>query len=354
MAFQKNYQDNIRALRKELALVPKVDENPFMYKQDPFNEYVFELSEDEIDPLDIKDMYKKGTNLNTYQVQMPASAVFVRRNKNMFDILEAILPTVIPNCASVDIDFLTGYYLAACHLDLPTVMTSFHAGIAKDSFIRGIYDAVVKLRPKTKWQMFGCDSNISKKYRKILRNGVRSPCDIYNANTATSINIQLSESIPLNSINLYTCDVKPSSASDVLRQLMLILDYLTDDARIIIRLPANWQPYYTAMQTILLFCMCQFKIVRIFKTPWGAIPKYYLVLIGFKSRINARVIASINYYLTDLDANPNASMINNTYFDITDNELITRGIDTAYINMMGFDIKYTDSRVSDLFMSLIE
>lgn len=342
--FKKTYQDNLRALKKEQAMTKAVEVDPLTCQNiDPFEAYITDISNDELEPIEQTFLYKKNFAKikHAYTLDMPADAKYLRRNGNMFESTEAILPTILPECKSVDTDFLTGYYLAKYHLNMPQVLTSFHAGISKDSMIQGIYNAMLKLKPKAKWQMFGCDANKTQKYQNILKNGIRNPCDIYNPNTASSINIQLSEVLIPQSIDLYTCDIKSNSVADVLKQLLLIREYLTSTASLVLRLPTNWHAYYTAMQTVLLFCVSHFRTVRVFKTPWGVIPKYYLILKDFKQPINLQKATALQTYLNALAENQNIPLISKTYFDVNDQEMLMQNINQAYINMMSFDIKYT-------------
>lgn len=355
--FKKTYQDNLRALKKEQATAKALEVDSCATQQniDPFEAYITDISNDELEPIEQAFLYKKNFAKikHSYTLDMPADAKYLRRNGNTFESTEVVLPTILSECKSVDTDFLTGYYLAKFHLNMPQVLTSFHAGISKDSMIQGIYNAMLKLRPKAKWQMFGCDANKTQKYQGILRNGIRNPCDIYNPNTASSINIQLSEVLIPQSIDLYTCDIKSNSAADVLKQLLLIREYLTSTARLVLRLPTNWHSYYTAMQTVLLFCVSHFKTVRVFKTPWGAIPKYYLILKDFKQPINLQKATALQTYLNALVENQNIPLISKTYFDVNDQDMILQNINQAYINMMSFDIKYTSDEALQTWTSIL-
>jgi viroplasmin and RNaseH domain-containing protein len=352
--FKKTYQDNLRALKKEQD-INAANATVSELIVDPFKSYITDISNNEMEPIEQVFLFKKNlAKINyAYTLPIPIEAKFTNRNGNVYELTEAFLPSILPDCKSVDSDFLTGYYLAKFHLDLPQLMTSFHAGISKDSLIQGIYHAMLKLRPKAKWQMFGCDANKNKKYQNILKNGVRIPCDIYNSNTVNSINIQLSEVISNKSIDLYTCDIKSNSAADVLKQLLMIREYLNDSVRIVLRLPTNWHTYYTAMQTILWFCISHFKSVKIFKTPWGAVPKYYLILKDFKETINLQKATAINTYLQALNENQNTPLISKTYLDDEDQKIIIENINKAYINMISFDIKYTADEALQLYTSIL-
>ena len=355
--FKKTYQDNLRALKKEQAMAKVSDAESSTLQQniDPFEAYITDLSNEELEPIEQSFLYKKNFAKvkHSYTLDMPVEAKYLRRNVNVFESTETILPTILSDCKSVDTDFLTGYYLTKFYLNMPQVLTSFHAGISKDSMIQGIYNAMLKLRPKAKWQMLGCDANKTQKYQAIIKNGIRSPCDIYNTNTASSIDIQLSEVLIQQSIDLYTCDIKSNSAADVLKQLLLIREYLTSTARLVLRLPTNWHSYYTAMQTILLFCVSHFKTVRVFKTPWGIIPKYYLILRDFKQPINLQRATTLQTYLNALAENQNVPLISKTYFDVNDQDMLMQNINQAYINMMSFDKKYTSDEALQAWTNIL-
>lgn len=354
--FKKTYQDNLRELKKEQikqeALKPKEEIKQLL---DPFESYVFDISNIDLDPIELAMLYKKNFAKikHTYTFTMPVDAKYVRRQTNIFTDIENILPNIIPDCKSTDGDFLTGYYLAKYHLRLPKVLTSFHAGISKDSLTQGIYYSLAKTQPNTKWQMFGCDSTPVKKYEPIIRNGIRKPCDIYNANTISSINVQLSESISQGSLDLYTCDIRSKSTADVIKQLVLVREFLAPTAQIVLRLPTNWNSYYTSMSTFLLFCISYFTNVKIIKTPWGVIPKYYLILQNMKATISAKEATTLQTYLSVLLEDPNVPLISQTYFNIDEQEILMQNINQAYTHMMSFDTLPTNDEAIDIWTDIV-
>ncbi len=341
--FKKTYQDTLRALKKEQN-TPVVEEKTQPGILDPYESYIFDISDVELDPIDTTLLYKNNFAKlkHSYTFIMPSDAKYSRRQSNPYLDIQAMLPAMIIDSTNVDDDFLTGYYLAKFHLDLPKIITSYHAGISKDSLMRGLYYATLAQQKdstqKTKWQMLGCDAHITKKYESIYKNGILKPCNIYNMNTSNSIKIQLSEIIDHASVDLYTCDIRSASTLDVLKQLLLIFEFLSIKSKIVLRLPTNWQQFYTSMSTVFLFLIGQFKTVKIFKTPWGVIPKYYLILHDMKEVISSKKIAALITYSIALSANCNVPLISSTYYSINEQELLMKNINTAYINMMSHDV----------------
>ncbi len=355
--FKKTYQDNLRALKKEQEIKEQKNKKELAESVglDPFEPYVTDLSDLDVEPVDVDFMFKKNMAhiKNTYQIPMPTDAKFVARTSNLFEGVEALLPSMIQDCKTADSDFLTGYYLAKFHINPAGVLNSFHAGISSDSLIQGMYYAIRKNNPKTKWNMYGCDARKTEKYKSILKNGIRKPCDIYNTNTVTSINIQLSETMPVESIDLYTCDIKSNSVHQLMKQLLLIVEYLSMDASVVLRLPVNWHSYYTSMVTFLLFCIGQFKSVKILKTPWGSIPKYYLILSGFKEQISQQKRIALKTYVAYIESAPVTPLINEDYFDLYDKDMLIQPINQSYINIMGFEMDMSENEVLQHWANLV-
>ncbi len=356
--FKKTYQDNLRLLKKEQALTAaenaKKNTDEKHTELDPYESFVFDISDLDLEFIEANLLYKKNFAKikHAYAFTMPAEAKFTRRLANPFVDIEAMLPKIIPDCQNVDDDFLTGYYLARFHLDLPKVMSSFSAGITKDSLTQGIYYSLAKTHPKTKWQMFGCDINPTDKHKAILKNGVKKPCNIYDQNSAASINIQLGETIECKTLDLYTCDVRSNSPADVLKQLLLVKDFLAPYARIVLRLPINWHTYYTSMSTILLFCVSYFKTVKIIKTPWGALPKYYLLLKDQKTNISRTVNTALKEYITALAEDADLPLISDVFYSKDEQEIIMQNIRQAYVNMMAFDAQYSSDEAIQTWTDL--
>jgi hypothetical protein len=331
--FKKTYQDNLRELRDEQNAQDSIATSDTPGLLDPYASYVSDISDIDLEPIDNQLLYKRNFAKvkHSYKFEAPQLQQ-IKRTSNYFLDIEAMLYSMIPNSHMVDDDFLTGYYLTKYHLNLPKVMTSYHAGISKDSVLQGIYYAINKLQPKTKWQIFGCDAIPIKRYEAVLKNGIKKPCDIYNQNSSTSIKIQLSESIDPASVDLYICDVKSKDTADLLKQFSLILEYLSMNAQIVLRLPANWSQCYTSMSTTILFLIGQFKTVKIFKTPWGLVPKYYLILSGMKEPIQSKKVLTIDSYIKALSVNGDTPFISQTYYSIDEQEMLMQRISLAYTN----------------------
>ena len=324
--FKKTYQDNLRKLRKE-----STEEIPESIDSiEPFN-ITSNLSDEDVDPIEHALLYRKSfVNIkHLYSIEPPVLSVSKPGN---FSDVEAILPSLIADCPLVDSDFLTGYYISKYHMDLPYVLTSFHAGLSKDLLTKGIYYSLLKREKKTKWQMLGCDACPKEEYKKILYNGVKKPCNIYCSNTINSINIQLSEVIDMASVNLYTCDIASKSTADVIKQFLLIREFLTHTAYILLRLPTTWTEFYTSMSTFILFCISRYKTVKLIKTPWNG--KLYLLLHKRKTCISSATYMALHSYAKDLDELPDMPLISQIYFNINDKNPLIEPIKKAYLHTM--------------------
>jgi hypothetical protein len=351
--FTKTYQDNLRKLRAEQAKQEKIEPLPSV---DPFKDNVYDISDLDVEPIDSSMIYRKNFAKlkHAYNVEVPETKQKLKGD-NKFTDVEAILPALISDCPEIDSDFLTGYYLIRQHMALPYVLTSFHAGISSDSLTKGIYYALLKREKKTKWQMLGCDTNQKSEYKNIMYNGIKKPCDIYDPNTIASVNIQLGEVIDLASINLYTCDIRSKSTREVLRQLLLIRDFLTPDAYILLRLPPDWTNCYTSMSTLLLFIVSHYKSVKLIKTPWGATHKIYLLIQSRKLNINTKVYLALNAYINELTDAPNIPLISQSYFNINDQASIMKKINDAYCSIRVNDMAdtITKEEATQLYTSIL-
>lgn len=349
--FTKTYQDNLRALKKEQA---KQDEPVEVTKTDPFESFVFNISA-EIDPIDNTYVYIKNLAAvkHSYTFVYPSDLVIKYRDVNVFADAESILPTIITDDTQVvDSDFMTGYYLAEYHIFIKSVFTSFHCGITSDSLIRGIYYCILKTHQQTKWQMFGCDKNPTDKYKHLLVNGIRKPCDIYDRNTMSSVNIQLSEKVTNQSVDLYVCDIKSTNTFDVIKQLTFINDFISPKGTLILRLPTNFSACYTSMTTLLLYLSSIYNTVKIFKTPWGRIPKYYLILGNPKCSIRMTTMIS---YLNALKDRPNTPMISKTLFNLDDNTIYSdqiQKIKNIYAEMIKLDVPFNSEEATKIWANI--
>jgi hypothetical protein len=351
--FKKTYQDNLRALKKERACTleqsgagqPNDEKQPKPAVDGAvYDSFMFDLSNDEI-PNTTTLLYRKNFAKvkHNYTIDEPSIPRDERLDtkQDVFKEVELLIPSIISNDLVVDSDFLTGYYLSKFHMKFGNSIISFHAGLTKDSLIRGIYYNLLKQDKKTKWQMYGCDRKTIPIYNSMYVNGINKPCDIYNRNTMLSINIQLSEKTTQNNLDLYTADIKTTNTADVLKQYMLIKDYIASRGYLILRLPSIWKNCFTSMATLLIFLSSQYRNIKIFKTPWGKLPKYYLLLSDKKNKTDAAVNKTLLAYLADLLQNENLPLMSSIMFDTDDfnYNLYIEDITRLYIDMQKVDHK---------------
>jgi hypothetical protein len=200
--------------------------------------------------------------------------------------------------------------------------------------------------------MLGCDTVISEKYKKYLVNGLKNPCDIYDRNTASSINVQLSERISVKTLDLYTADIKSKNHIDVLKQYLLICDYISDAGTIVLRIPSEWSAFYTNMVSVLTFFISMYSNVKIFKTPWHLVPKYYLILRSPKKQLDAAMHSALTVYIA---SDTECPLISDTFYniDLVESCLIADVIMTAYKSMITFDIKYDQTEAASIWTDLV-
>ncbi len=290
--FKQSYRDTLRQLKKEINIntVKKIDTN-----NDPFSQFVIDISH-KFSEITTDELYKKFHKKYSF-----INETIIKPHKNGFTQLIELMPSFFTDTNPIiNDDFLTGYYLSKCHLIMPDTISSFHAGISSDGLLRGFYYGKFK---NHEWSILGCDKIKTDEYKKIYINGIGSTCDIFDQNTRSSINIQLGEKIPLKSLNLYTADIQPMTAFDVLRMYVLAVGYVSNDGTIILRLPTNWKPFYTSMSTILLAFTHFYSIVKIFSAPWSDKRKYYLILSKLKTKMTNKLLINIHSYINCGDDN---------------------------------------------------
>lgn len=354
--FQRSYKDNLRALKREMEskerAAPEVKQ-----PVGPFDEYVFGLSMDSFAPMKNAHLYKKAFAAikHSYELPMPENITHIQRETNVFADVTTFLPPILAKPDEVpliDGDFLTGYYLAKFHFGLSKQLVSFHAGISSDQLLRGIYYYHSK-KIGSKWQLYGCDKYPIGKYKNLYTNGIKPRCDVFDSNTALQINVQLSEKIS-GKLSLYTSDIAVKSFADFLKTYLLVVEHVEDTGVILLRMPINWQKYYTAMSTLLIWFMSRYNTVKVFKTPWNLHPKYYLILKDLKEPLADSTITMLKTY-SALSLPVFPPLISQIFFDTEDNEStqVKQLVDAAYIHMMCKEVPITANEATAKWAEIV-
>ena len=296
--FKQTYRDNLRQLKKELLKISQETNANNAQSYDPFKQFVFDISHN-LEEINMADLYKKYQK--KYSIPYDTT---IKPHVNTFGQLIDLMPSFFTDTnPTINDDFLTGYYLLKCHLPMLNTLnsiSSFHTGISADGMLRGFYYSKFK---DCEWSMFGCDKNMTAAYSKLYVNGIKKPCDIFDSNTMSSVNVQLSEKIRPKSLNLYTADICPSTAFDIIRMYLIAVEYVSNDGVIILRIPTNWKSFYIPMITILLAFTHLYKSVKLFKSPWSDTRKYYVILSGAKDNITNKIINNLHSYINCGDDN---------------------------------------------------
>jgi hypothetical protein len=356
--YTPSYRANLQKLKKERAEkhVPVV----YTYETNLFSNYLYNISDVNLDTIESIYYFKKShAAKHKYNLPTPDKPSSVRLD-NSFKELEIFLPRLIDELKIpvINDDFLTGYYLAkafilkniiptkSIHESLVRTIKSFHVGLSSDGIVRGIWYGLIN-NDKIKWEFNGCDKVHKKEYTKLYKNGITKHCNAFDLNTIRSIGIQLEESLG-KKIDFFISDVRPADIYDVLTQLLLCYDNVSDDGFKFIRLPLDWLSNYTAMLNIIIYAVSTYNVVSIFKTPWCKVPKLYLLVAKPKhkaltavrytsltkfielGRLSGESLNLFNKYIYDSDTDePSyisnlADKITNTYnLLITDNNLLT-------------------------------
>lgn len=322
--FTKDYRQVIKELKEEQEEqeANKKEVKEVFKGEELWASNLYDISDESVYPIDKKHMYKK-TFAKKHNYQFPVPKVVPHKRLDLYSEIYEIIPSMFEENPIVNEDFLTGYFLAKW-LVLPAKrVKSFHSGLSSDGINRGMFYAFSTLPKPIKWEFFGCDVNVRKEYAKNYVNGLAKKCNLFDINTVRSINLQLSEKT--KEIDIYIGDVRPNNLYDFMCQLILLHGY--NAKYTVVRMPTNWQNNFTGMVNILLYLVAQYDYVKIFKTPWGVQPRWYLILSEPKEEINTAKYTSLIKYIEELKQNPVLPLYNNMVFEVEelgDQELITQ------------------------------
>jgi hypothetical protein len=325
--FQKSYKETIRNLKlehipqnkqnKQIALFQNYKLDLFtdieIVTQDAFiklsnkknlnnKEYIEKTTEPdaETDPVAKTDASHTETaepDAKTANITY-CSLVSKNREKNYYDDIIKLLPSLIDNYI-VDDDFLSGLYFNKQIIQLKNI-SCFIGGFVKNSVLHG-------LSYNTKLKYYGCDKTFNYNNKKLYINGISKKCDMHDINSVRSINLQMGEIIPIKSLDLYICDIKCNTYQDLLNCYLIQQSFMKLKGIIILRLPMDLNP----LIHLLLFFIMHYKYVSIFKTPWGLVPKYYIILKEQKKEIeSAKYSKLITYAKNKFDVIFNDDIIN--------------------------------------------
>ncbi len=357
--------DEVKEIADETSVLANLA-NPV--KPIPFESFMYDLSDLDLEPIKLTYFYKKShaKAKHAFKFEMSENVIHKpRQNNKLFrqsvTILEESLTMNEYDRPVIDGDFLTMFYLIKSNfIKLPKIITSYHTGIASGGLLRGLFST---LKKGSRWNFYGCDKVRSKLYRDRCINGIKKPCNVLDINTIRSINIQLSEKIAPNSIDLFTCDVKPTTAIDVFKQYLICANWLTANGVMLLRLPLNWNNNYTAMITLIIYFQSHYNTVRLFKTPWNTVPKLYLIISHPKEgSIESTKLLAITSYVTDIEMLPTgintslfSSIIWNDEEDSVQMQQLVDNIKTTYNQCLSTDtLPKNEEDAALLMLSLVE
>jgi hypothetical protein len=367
-------RDDLRRLKKSLE--ESQVENKTTKIDDPFRNYWYDISRENIQPIETMHIYKKTFKAkHVYESKeiscdkVMSTPAYKPRADDRFKELSIFLPVLFEDVPIVDSDFLTGFYFGKTIIYpyilglkkqtlIPTI-SSFHSGMSSDGMIRGIWYALENVRStlgkSIKWNFLGCDNKLISKYKTKYILGISKKCNIFDINSVKSISIQLNET----SINFdfYIADVKPNNISQLLTELLLV-NY-TKFKFIILRLPLNWLSCYTQMINVLLYFISSFQVVKIFKTPWSIIPKIYVYLETYKlNAFTTPRTLSLENYIKEYTSDTSINLYNKMIFNIEQSDtleikkstdVIINDTQKAYIDVMSYDEIATCEESNSIF-----
>ncbi len=262
MAYKSSYRDFISKYKKTL-------EKP----EDPFTSHIFYVEP----PVGDKFFTRISMIYHRYTLEIPEVK---EAHYDSFSEIPEWLRTI--NDIECDADYMTGYYLSK--YVMPNKPTVYYCGCAKRVIIEGMnsYQPV---------DWFGTDINFD---------GVKS---ITGSSDLEDYNVVRSLKNNTRRFNVFLCDIYPKTrvlfASIILAQMAPLA---------IIRL----QEIDTDVINFLSLCAAKYGHVRIFKTPWGEKPRYYLLLSKPRTFNSGCVIKYLQYY------EPGLRFISRDFYDDID------------------------------------
>ncbi len=246
MAYKSSYRDFINRYKKTI-------EKP----EDPFTSHIFYIEP----PLTDKFFNRSSMIYHRYTLEIPEAK---EAHNDSFSEIPEWLRTI--NDIDCDADYMTGYYLAK--YILPEKPVIYYCGCAKRNIIEGINAVNV-----SEW--FGTDVN----YDGVK--GITGSSDLEDYNVIRSLKNNSKR------FNVFLCDINPSTK---IMYATIILAQMAPIA--IIRMPE----IDTDVINFLSLCAAKYGHVRIFKTPWGEKPRYYLFLSRPRNVNTGCVIKYLQYY----------------------------------------------------------
>jgi hypothetical protein len=292
--------------------------NNIIYKKSFHKKHQYTISIDDtsITPISIDE-----TKETSFPITFTPSTNYYSELLGTNGFLSAILDESV-NAKTITDDFLTGYYLAKTYIDPQNVFKhrteSFHIGFANRSLVDGIL-AYIKTHGKSTalCEQYGTDLKVNPDYTDKYITGFSRNADYTNINVVRSIKNQFGEKLSDAQLSYYTCDVYPKTPQQLFSSLLIPLTSLEKTGTSMVRLPnLSALSDYTSIINILFLVISCFKLVHVFRTPWGIKPRYYLITSTYK---NQKPLAQAIYtdIIAYISSGTNAQLFNQTIF--TDN-----------------------------------
>jgi hypothetical protein len=123
--------------------------------------------------------------------------------------------------------------------------------------------------------------------------------DITEINVIRNVNNQLYDDVP-KKLTLYISDVYITNIYSLFKLLIIPLMNVQDEGISIIRIPDPHTWVVVDIVNLLFFVATHYKIIKIFKTPWGTKTRYYLMFSELVNVFdNKEYINILNYLETD-------------------------------------------------------
>lgn len=348
--FQKTYKDYIKQWKKAVEEEKKLNESTIdsTLSDSPFPEYTVRLTINQETAKECnltKYWYKQGREVKfTYELKVFENIPDQKQTETKNTYKELVghngwLSSIYG--ATVTDDFLTGYYFAKYWLSTlsDVALTGFYFGASKRQLHNGIqyyFDS-----KKKKLTCYYADHQHVKPY---YLNGITKSGDLTNLDVLKSIRIQISN--VTSDLSYYICDINPKTSVHLYNSLFLALTDLSAKGIAIIRLPSptQWSTIgNTALFNFLLLATIRFKTVHVFKTPWGLVPRYYLIASN-PTKFSSAENVTYYKYLIDLKNNKVINFFHDMLYD--DETTIGESLAThiTYVNAL-FDklIKYEET-----------
>lgn len=326
--YRLSYEDYIRKFKLERAGANELLSD--LSTIDCFPDQVFLVFNSP--PIDKKYWYKRCFHVNhEYKLDVFDTDVTENSQLDCYSELQGTNGWLSSQFNDIDItaDFLTGYYIAKALIRVRNETVNwFQYGCSNTQLYKGLnahLDSNVG-----RFTRYGADRSLTRKllqlngtafdYKSVRQsrlsaldnnllerkvvidlnyvfNGVTKTGNIADINVIRSIRNQLND---IAQLGFAVIDVYPKTMTMLFNRIIIPLMDVSAKGFSFIRLPDphTWNSNATMFANFLVFISSYYRVIKIFKTPWGKIAKYYLI-VSDRLEFTLRDYTALARYIKD-------------------------------------------------------